>query len=43
MGVSRVTVSRILGQLSRQGLLSTGYHSIRLLDPAALAALAEDA
>lgn len=43
VGVSRVTVSRILGQLSRQGILSTGYHSIRLLDPAALAALAEDA
>lgn len=32
VGVSRVTVSRVLGRFGRQGLLSTGYHSIVLLD-----------
>lgn len=40
VGVSRVTVSRVLGQWSRQGLLSTGYGSLTLLDRARLSALA---
>lgn len=40
VGVSRVTVSRVLGQWSRLGLLETGYGTIQLRDPARLAALA---
>ena len=40
VGVSRVTVSRVLGQLARQGLLCTGYHFIVLKDRAGLSRLA---
>ncbi len=36
LGVSRVTVSRILGQFTRQGLVRTGYGTIALLDPKGL-------
>ena len=36
VGVSRVTVSRVLGEFDRQGWVSTGYKSLRLLDRAAL-------
>ncbi len=32
LGVSRVTVSRILGSLAEQGLLKTGYGTVTLLD-----------
>lgn len=40
VGVSRVTVSRVLSQLSRQGVLTTGYHHIVLNDRQGLSALA---
>lgn len=36
VGASRVTVSRCLQRLAAQGLLSTGYHQIRLRDRAGL-------
>lgn len=36
LGVSRVTVSRLLGEFSKQGLLQTSYGSITLLDKQAL-------
>jgi len=39
VGVSRVTVSRVLGELERAGFLETGYRTIRLLDRKALDAL----
>ncbi len=39
VGVSRVTVSRVLGELERNGFLATGYHRIRLCDRKALDAL----
>lgn len=38
LGVSRVTVSRILGEFAQEGYLQTGYGTIRLLHPKALAA-----
>lgn len=41
VGVSRVTVSRVLGELERQGLLKTGYRTVRLLDHNALEKLVE--
>lgn len=41
VGVSRVTVSRILGDFARLGWLRTGYRTLELLDRDALAALAE--
>ena len=36
VGVSRVTVSRVLGEFDRRGWVSTGYKSLRLVDRAAL-------
>lgn len=36
VGVSRVTVSRVLGELAQSGLLETGYRSVRILDRASL-------
>ena len=39
IGASRVTVSRVLGELERRGVLETGYRTVRLLDRAALEAL----
>lgn len=36
IGVSRVTVSRLLSDFTRQGLLKTGYRSITVLDPKGL-------
>ena len=36
VGVSRVTVSRVLGEFERQGLLETGYRTIRILNQPAL-------
>lgn len=39
LGVSRVTVSRILGEFSQKGLLKTGYGVITLLKPEKLAGL----
>lgn len=42
VGVSRVTVSRVLGQFVRRGLLSTGYHFIVLSDRAGLSELASE-
>ena len=35
-GVSRVTVSRVLGQFQKCGMIHLGYGSIRLLEPKAL-------
>ena len=32
LGLSRVTVSRLLGRYSRQGLVKTGYGTITVLD-----------
>ena len=34
--MSRVTVSRVLGEFERQGLLETGYRTIRILNQSAL-------
>lgn len=39
LGVSRVTVSRILGEFAQKGYLKTGYGTITLLRPEALADL----
>ena len=36
VGVSRVTVSRVLGQFARCGWIQTGYRTVHLLDRAAL-------
>ncbi len=36
VGVSRVTVSRVLSQFVQKGFLKTGYRSLVLLDPTAL-------
>lgn len=41
VGVSRVTVSRVLSELERRGLLKTGYRAVHILDRAALADLVE--
>ena len=38
-GLSRVTVSRVLGEFQRRGLIRLGYGNVRLLDPAALEGL----
>ena len=38
VGVSRVTVSRVLGEFDRRGWVRTGYRSLRLLNRAALEA-----
>lgn len=40
IGMSRVTVSRVLGILERRGWLKTGYRSVHLLDRAALSQFA---
>ena len=42
VGLSRVTVSRVLGELSAQGLVELGYRSILILDRAGLETLAFD-
>ncbi len=39
MGLSRVTVSRVLGELSSLGLLALGYRTVTVLDRAGLEAL----
>ena len=39
VGVSRVPVSRVLGELDRQGWIETGYKSIKIRDPGALTEL----
>ena len=36
VGVSRVTVSRVLSEFARRGFLETGYRSMRILDRGAL-------
>lgn len=36
VGVSRVTVSRVLGEFDRRGWVKTGYKSLRLVDRAGL-------
>ena len=41
ISVSRVTVSRILNQLDREGLISLGYRSVQILDRPGLEALCE--
>lgn len=41
VGVSRVTVSRVLGEFARRGWLETSYRSLALIDPAALRAFAD--
>lgn len=41
ISVSRVTVSRILNQLSREGLISLSYRSVQILDRPGLEALCE--
>lgn len=38
VGVSRVTVSRVLGEFDRRGWVRTGYRSLRLLNRAAMEA-----
>ena len=43
VGASRVTVSRVLGELERRGWLATGYRCVKLLDRPALAAFADGA
>ena len=42
VSVSRVTVSRLLNELARAGLVELGYRSIRLLDRAGLEALCRE-
>jgi CRP/FNR family transcriptional regulator len=39
VGVSRVTVSRVLGDFERQGLVRLGYRTVTVLDPEGLRAL----
>lgn len=41
VGVSRVTVSRILGEFARRGWVSTGYRCLRLLDREGVTQFAE--
>ena len=41
-GLSRVTVSRVLGELAAQGLVELGYRSVKILDRDGLEALAFD-
>ena len=41
VGVTRVTVSRVLGELSREGLVELGYRSVALLDRDGLRKLME--
>ena len=41
ISVSRVTVSRILNQLAREGFISLGYRSVQILDRPGLEALCE--
>ena len=41
VGASRVTVSRVLGQLDREGALQTGYGSVLLRNPERLRQMAE--
>ncbi len=43
VGLSRVTVSRVLGELSGLGLTALGYRSVAVLDRAGLEALAFEA
>ena len=43
VGLSRVTVSRVLGELSAQGLVELGYRSISVLDRARLEDMAFEA
>lgn len=43
VGLSRVTVSRVLGELSGQGLLALGYRAVTVLDRTGLEALAFEA
>lgn len=43
VGLSRVTVSRVLGELSAQGLVALGYRSVAVVDRAGLGALAAEA
>ena len=42
VGVSRVTVSRVLSRFARKGWLRTGYRSVELLDRKALESLCEE-
>lgn len=41
ISVSRVTVSRLLSQMARDGLIHLGYGEIQLLDPTALSLLCQ--
>lgn len=43
MGVSRVTVSRVLGEFDRNGWIETGYRSLTLKDRGALERLLDEA
>ena len=42
VGASRVTVSRVLNDLARKGILETRYRAIRILDRERLRALASE-
>lgn len=42
VSVSRVTVSRILGQLAKEGYVENGYRQIKILDRPGLEALCQD-
>ncbi len=42
VGVSRVTISRVLGALVRGGLVETSYHSVRVTNRQGLERLAEE-
>lgn len=43
VGLSRVTVSRVLGELATQGLIQLGYRSVAILDRAQLERIAFEA
>lgn len=41
VGLSRVTVSRVLGQMAAEGIIKLGYRAVTVLDRAALESLAQ--
>ena len=42
VGVSRVTVSRVLGEFDKKGWIKTGYKSLKLVDRRGLEGFLQD-